>query len=573
MRIFITASILFVFAWETALAEPAATPSTPASDTNQPKTVSPLPIEQQPYRIEVHATVDPEARLDSSKIREIFSRWEILVQRFVGAPWVLKIQTDRSALTAQSLDDFTPELFNGLGAEFDKIWILRIGIDSDGDGLLLTGREYDVATRRLGPIQRRMSAVDVELPRTLLAFSIDLFNPVAVISGEEGGRALLTVRGASVAPASPLGAVVQPGTIFVPLRVTTARDGSPRILTIPYTYLKVETIEGAVARCEFVKGISDPLSKRWSRPYSFAAVGIKPSASPLRLRFVSRKEKDEIPVAGYILTVREVPDGNPREVGLTDRSGRIAVKPQYAKSLVVVRLIAGSAEPLFEAPMMPGDSDAERKILVQLLPLAVALETKLDSLRDQIVDLVALRSRLESRMKARLDGEDWKGLEETIKEFRALTPRDVMAEKLKSLQDEAARQQAQNKQPVLTRTSKARLDELQALIDRYLDDDGVNAYAEAATLGKADAIEIEKAKSKRRGAVVGSKPAIPAASSPSAPATTSAPQLQAKPAAKEPANSATATPKALPAPKAAQPAPKAVPAPSPRPAPKSNVPF
>ena len=72
--------------------------------------------------------------------------------------------------------------------------------------------------------------------------------------------------------------------------------------------------------------------------------------------------------------------------------------------------------------MMPGESSDERPIPFDPKPLTVALEAQIDSLRDEVVDLVALRARLEARMKARLEGEDWAGLEEALKEFSQADP-------------------------------------------------------------------------------------------------------------------------------------------------------
>ena len=70
----------------------------------------------------------------------------------------------------------------------------------------------------------------------------------------------------------------------------------------------------------------------------------------------------------------------------------------------------------------------EQEISIDPLPLTVALETQIDALRDEVIDLVAIRARLESRMKARLDGEDWKGLEDAVKEFSKLPPRRIRSE-------------------------------------------------------------------------------------------------------------------------------------------------
>lgn len=536
---------------------PAAAPEKP------PNSSTPVPIEQRPYRIEVHLAIDPEARIDAAKRERILGEWRTLVDRFVGTPWDLKFRAGPSPLAGPGLETLTPESFAGPAADFDKIWVIRIGLDPESGGFRATGREFDAATRRLGAVQSATAASDSMLPRALLGFSIELFNPVAVITGQEGGRALLTVRGGAVPPASPIGAVVAPGTVFIPLRITTTREGEPLVLRIPYTYLKVESLTGAVARCEFVKAISDPLSKRWPRPYSFAAIGVKPGNGPLKLRFITIQDKMEVPAAGYVLTTREAPDGAPREVGVTDRSGRIVISAKFAKGLVLVRLLAGNAEPLFEAPMMAGESADERTITIRLLPAAVRLETQLDSLRDRIVDLVALRARLEARMKARLEGEDWDGIDEAIQEFRKLTPRETMAEQLKTLKEQAARRQAERKIPILTKTAQAMVDELQALIDRYLDDEGVAAYAEALTAGRAEA--AEKAKVKTNTGSATRKTETPAGDQRNAALTPAPPPLPAPAPAASVAKPAAGTP--------APNAPKAKPAPIAPAVPKGAVPF
>ena len=113
--------------------------------------------------------------------------------------------------------------------------------------------------------------------------------------------------------------------------------------------------------CAIVTGLHDPFSKRFLQPNTLAAVGIKPGDSPLRLRFVTFRDKT--PGAGYTLTARLVPSGAVREVGMTDRGGRIVLKPGFADGLVVLRLLAGNIEPVAEFPVMPGESSEERQTL------------------------------------------------------------------------------------------------------------------------------------------------------------------------------------------------------------------
>ena len=130
---------------------------------------------------------------------------------------------------------------------------------------------------------------------------------------------------------------------------------------------------------------------------------------------------------------------------MTDRAGRITLKPGFAKGLVVLRLLAGNTEPMVEFPLMPGETSDERDIAVDPRPLTVAFQVQLDALRDEVVDLVALRARLEKRMEARLQGEDLAGVEEGIKEYALLPPRELFAEQVQKLKEQATSQEAETK--------------------------------------------------------------------------------------------------------------------------------
>ena len=212
-----------------------------------------------------------------------------------------------------------------------------------------------------------------------------------------------------------------------------------------------------MARCAIISPMRDPLTKRMARPNSLAALGLKPGNTPVKLRFVTKP--DQAPAAGYTLTARRVPDGQPRELGMTDRAGRIVLQPGFADGLVILRLLAGNVEPMVELPIMPGESRPdEQPIPFDPKPQTVALESQIDSLRDEVVDLVALRARLESRMKARLEGEDWNGLDATLKEFATLTPRDRFRPAAHaSSRTTRPTSRRSSRRPILTKTAQAQI--------------------------------------------------------------------------------------------------------------------
>jgi hypothetical protein len=79
-----------------------------------------------------------------------------------------------------------------------------------------------------------------------------------------------------------------------------------------------------------------------------------------------------------------------------------------------------------------------------------------------------------------------------------LPPRETFAEQLQKLKDQAAKQQADSKTAVLTKNLQAQFNELQALIDRYLDSEALTSYTEAVERKKAEMGKKAKAAEKMK---------------------------------------------------------------------------
>lgn len=488
---------------------------------------APPAMENRPYRIALHLALDPAARFDAGRRSGLLSQWQEMVRRFVGPSWSIEVVEKPSPLAGQGLERLKAEELQGLDPSSDKVWLVWVSVDPADADLVFTGREYDAATRWLGPLQRRKVPSPLDAPRAFFLFTGDLFNPSALIVGQEGGRALLKVQGAAIPPASPLGAVVAKGTTFIPLRLVTMRDDSVRITRIAFTYLTTESVEGSTARCAIVSAFSDPLSQRIARPNTLAALGMNAGDSTIHLRFIDRTTKGA--AAGYTLTERPAPDGPIRDVGMTDRSGRIDVELGPTRNVVKLRLLAGDSEPLAEFPMMPGESPEEREIPVDPLPLASKYQVQLDALRDQIVDQVALRGRLERLMQSRVEGEDWTGLQQLLKQYDLLPPPPTFTDAVKKLKDEATKLSYESsKTTVLTRHLQAVFDELQGLIDGYLNNDASRAFGEALEAHKKQETEAANPQ--------------PAASPPAAETPASAPVPKAAAPAQKPEPPRSGTP-------------------------------
>ncbi len=457
-----------------ALSAAFARPQVPKSD----------PIDLKTYAIRVLLDFDPGTRIDAAGRSAVLDDWRELTARFVGEPWAIEIVADLGPLPAIPIADLKAGDLKPASGKADKVWAIRVRPRKSG--FALEGRELDVSTGWLGEVQSRDVAHPSDLPRDLLRLALAMFAPSAEVGESKAGGVSFRVQGGALPVASPLGEVAPVGSIFRALRVFPKDDGStPEIVEVRYSYFRVERREGAIARCEIIRGLGDPLTNRYARKNRLVALGIKPASMPTRLRFLLKG--DRLPAAGYRLIGRSIPPGpRPEELGMTDREGRIVLAPGFAEGLVSLRLLAGNEEPIVDLPVMPGETPDERTIIIEPRPLTLALEARLDALRDGIIDVIASRSRFEARMKARLDGEDWAGLDEAIREFRKLTPRESFEKRLDQIRADGERQEAESKTLVLTRNARAQLDETKGLIDRYLDDDAIRSYEDAAQRAKAE---------------------------------------------------------------------------------------
>ncbi len=456
-----------------------------------------IPIGNRPYAIKAHVSFDPSARVDGASRSVVLEDWLGLIRRFVGAPWKVDAVNELPTLAAVPLDSLAPDHLKSLGEAVDKVWAIKVR--REGPLLILEGREFDVTTGRVGEVHRAEVREAIDLPRGLLTLSRSLFEPVADVGEQKAGGVSFQVQGGAIDAANPIGVVAPVGSVFRAFRLFLQPDGSmAEIREIPYSYFRVEAREGATARCSIIKGVGDPLTGRYARKNKVVALGVQPSMAPTRLRFLLKADRS--PAAGYKLAARSAePDAKSNEVGITDREGRVELPGNFADGLVIVRVLAGNNEPMADLPVMPGETRAERTIIFEGRPKTLDLEAKLDALRDAIIDVVATRSRLEARIKARLEGEEWAGFAEAVSEFHKLPPRDGFMTQLKALRTDAEQLEAETKTLVLTKNARAELDETQALIERYMDDDTVRALEEAAAGAKADKAALApKTKSARK---------------------------------------------------------------------------
>lgn len=519
-----------------ALAQSTAKPSAPAANSPAPQADS-TPLEQRPYVIRVWFTADPSARMTRADRDRLVADWLLLTERFAGPSWKLELAPDDGPLRGRDPESLTADEVVAATTGADKGWLIQASRPPTGAGWLIAGREFDAATRQLGPIQRQLAPFRRDTARSLLQLSQRVFSPTAEVV-RQGPAVSLRVQGSALPVPEGASPVAPAGTVFRPFWVFLQPDGSIRgVRDIPYTYLRIPENASAASNCEVVSGLRRPLPQQVSGRYRLLALGSRPSSVPTTFRFVSRRASDGqlLPVPGAVLTARPYPDGVPRTVGTTGRDGEITLPPDFSPGLVTIRLLAGGVEPLREIPILPGETDQVREIPVEPRPLAVALEYRAKAIQDEIVDLIARRGFLENRLEARTQGKQWDEVKKLLDDYRKLPTRDQLAARVKKLREDAQKQQVERKVPILTQTSQALLNEVDGLVSSYLDDTAFKAYQEAYDEATATPTTQPQAASATGTMKLPSPP--PATPAPAAPPSASAPPPAAttKPAAPAPA--------------------------------------
>jgi hypothetical protein len=439
----------------------------------------PTPLDERPYRIRAWISIAPGARIDQRGRESLIDGWRTLVKNLVGTPWNLEVADGDGPLLAARLEALQPPMAAPLAQGFDKAWMIEIDPLPGSFGLSLSAREYDAATTQIGLVYNEPARSVEDASRALLVLSRDMFSPTAEVGLQSAGGVAIRVQGSSLPAADEVGRVVAPGSVFRAARVYYNPDGSVRrIEPIPRTYLKADSIDAGEVRCSVISRMRDPLTRMVRGKYKMFALGIKPTALHTRLRFVTVPPENR-PAAGYTIAARHAPRGPWREVGTTDREGRVVLPPRFVDGLAVVRILAAGIEPLDEIPLMPGELAEERIVTIDPRPDVVTLESRLTAMRDVLVDQAAARARLVALLKPRAQAENWEEVKYLLEEYEKLPKRKGFEDTLNRLEEDARALQAERKIPVLTRSAQNLLRDTNALVERYIDDEEFLAYADA----------------------------------------------------------------------------------------------
>jgi hypothetical protein len=469
----------FAFALAFALAFARQMPAAAAEPADGPRPGKLQPWELQPYRIALLVAV--EAHPDLRSLAEDLPRnIEAEASSLVGGPWRLRAQAAPAELRQQLLTapaDVPASELASFSAETDKIILLAVRFSADG--FVVTAVEHDVATGLRGAIRvqhvRQVEGIASASLRALLA----AFSPVARIESVEAGNVVLRMRASAIPLRDASLSLLAPGAAFRPVLVEcdaagNVAPGNPspgKATLIKWTYLVPSTTPaagsssasnaGALLNCRLETGLSGtvipayhPLRQRW-------AVAVAPATTSTRVRLVNAVDTSA-PLAGYELLARAEPRSDAAEsflsLGISDREGRTLVPP--SPSAVRTIFVRHGDALLARFPLVPGLSPEVTFVLADDR-LRLELETKLAEIEDGLIDYVARREALLTRIRDYVKNSEIVAANQLRQQLRDLAKPSELLPRLDPLQTKLS---AAN--PELKARLQARIAGFRALVEK-----------------------------------------------------------------------------------------------------------
>lgn len=378
------------------------------------------PIEDRPYRVRVQISFAATPQFDAAFRTGVLEQLSGGIERSVGSFWRCDVAQEQGGVFSgpPALKRLTPEnlMRQLVAAESDKAYL--IAVTASGAGIAIAGREWDAATRQLGPVAIRSILDRRELPTALLDLLHELFRPVAEINHQKSGSTSLRPQGENLAPSDSQWPAVEPGKLFeVYNRILDKDLAVERIQQIPWTYLEAATdFSLGPIDCTVISGLRAPIAAKRHRLLPLA-LGINDRGAETRLTLVTRSPARRALAGVEVELTASLSGKSPADEHssepdrdlpvrtlptlITDRNGKISLSAAYAVENRPIWLFVKSGQVLLaRVPYLPGLRPAE---VIELPDDSLRLEVEGDIalLQAKLVDTVARRAVLMAQAKAR----------------------------------------------------------------------------------------------------------------------------------------------------------------------------
>jgi len=431
--------------------------------TAQEAEVDARPWEVAPYRVRVWLAAEAEGdtTFEDRIARYLHERVDAALRPLCELDLV---SADASSDRAACFDP--PEVpWEDLGAEDrsrDKL--LWLGVRGEPIGFALTCREFDVHTRRWGPVRHRETAQRSSVGEACFRLLTDAFSPLAHFDSGDDDQARLVMRGGALPrPVGP-DLLTDPGDVYLPLFRRTGRGGElveGGVSPLPWTYLIAAEPEPTGWRAGVESALKQPLAGRRRGSIEQVAIALRQPDDRARVRFFARSNREQ-GLAGYEVLRVVDPKEPPLLVGRTGRDGVLDVpldgKPTATLLLrsdgqVLAKLVvAAGAAPVLEAPIADD-------------PVRLTAQAEVQAVREEVIDVVARRAILIARVESLLK----KGQAAEARELMATLNDLPTSTVLRNRMDDVAKHLPTSDDPRVRQSVDGMFTATRELVARFLD--------------------------------------------------------------------------------------------------------
>jgi hypothetical protein len=366
---------------------------------------APVAWEMLPYRIQLLTAVEVNASLPSRLEQELPDDLAARVPGVIGGAWRLEAGAAPAEMRhciLHSIAGVTAEDLPTAAKKGDKVILL--GVAASDNGYLVRARELDLVTGLWNTTVTRNVRQSASLKQEALRCLLSAFAPQARIEKVEDRIVTLKLRAAALARKDASQSLIPSGTVFRPVLVKSDARGAivpGPAEPIGWTYLIPTDTKTSSSpfTTRIETGLSGTVLPEYHPTRLRLALGVSPSQDSTKVKLVA--EGNAAPLEGYEVAAQE-PEvtgkaGAVLSLGRSGPDGIVVVPP----SLQAVRtlLIRHGEEVLARLPLVPGMAEEITISLADDQP-RLAVESALSRIQDELVDLVARREVLSSRIKA-----------------------------------------------------------------------------------------------------------------------------------------------------------------------------
>jgi hypothetical protein len=448
-----------------------------------------LPWELRPYRILISIGMGKGEHFSSDfslQLHDSLHRW---IEGAFGRYWQPSVEVNHWLFPqlGSSIEDLDS---SGLTARFeatdyDKVMVVIL--EADGLSYQVTGCEWDSATQTRGPTlgqkivdRRRIGSVTFELLR-------ELFRPLAQIDLAEGTFAELRSRGGElVGPDSPSFPFAEGDLLTGHFRYLDRDRNVRQIQSIPWTYLVVDQLNRSRMTATIQTSFSNPFAGS-RRRVELVAIREAPGYDATRLMLTPRTNPGKPLVGVRVRVYGELPsEENPDTQYLdliTDRSGAVTIPVDPHDALRRLIVHSGGAV-LSNVPFVPG---LQRELTMELPDDSPRLQVEgsLAMVQGDLIDVVSRRIVMLARAVSLARKENFDEADQLIRQVDAQPSVASFESRILAIRVPAVEQAQQNRDRAQEKRIRMMCQDLQQLVQKYLDRQRVNeAKAEISELKK-----------------------------------------------------------------------------------------